>query len=204
MDHLHLRRQGTSSTYLKPHAPYSLKRDEGVAFRQAVSTIQTPKGYLSSSLSKYIGQNKLHGLKSHDHHVLLQQIIPACIRSFLQPGPRNAIIRLGHVFQRLCAKVVDCNDMDDLDNYTTETVCLLEMYFPPAFFDSMPHLVVHLPFQLRWCGPVQARWCYGIERYLFGLKGYVRNRARPEACIANGHMYSEALGFITEHLVLKS
>lgn len=204
MRHLQLQRQGTTSTFLKPHAPYSLRPAEGTVFRQTVSSIRTPSGYISSGLSKHFGQKKFQGLKSHDHHVLLQQIIPACIRSFLEPGPRDAIIRMGHVFRRLCAKVVDPSDMDNLDTYTAETLCLMEMYFPPAFFDSMPHLVVHLPYQLRWCGPVHSRWCYGIERFLFHLKGYIKNRARPEACIANGHLYSEALGFITEHLVLDS
>jgi hypothetical protein len=40
---------------------------------------------------------------------------------------------------------------------------------------------------------------YGLERYLFKLKEYVRNRARQEACIASGNLYTKALGFIIEH-----
>ena len=38
--------------------------------------------------------------------------------------------------------------------------------FPPGFFLLMQHLIVHLPFEARLGGPVQARWCYPIEQCL--------------------------------------
>ena len=34
------------------------------------------------------------------------------------------------------------------------------MIFPPSFFDSMEHLPVHLPFEVKVGGPVQYRWMY--------------------------------------------
>ncbi|KAG0594767.1 hypothetical protein M758_UG107600 [Ceratodon purpureus] len=46
------------------------------------------------------------------------------------------------------------------------------------------------------------RWCYGAERYLYFLQKYVRNRSKPEASIAQGYMYAEALGFMVKHLSL--
>jgi hypothetical protein len=38
------------------------------------------------------------------------------------------------------------------------------MIFPPSFFDSMEHLPVHLPFEVKVGGPVQYRWMYPFER----------------------------------------
>ena len=66
----------------------------------------------------------------------------------------------------------------------------------------MPHHMLHIPRELYWCGPVHARWMYGVERYLGHLKSFIRNKARPEGSIAMGYMYEEALGFVTEHFRL--
>jgi hypothetical protein len=83
-----------------------------------------------------------------------------------------------------------------------ETVCLLECWFPSIFFNVMTHLVVHLVDELELCGPMHGRWCYGIERYMYVLKKYVRNHSKPEGSMATSYMYSEALGFLVEHLAL--
>jgi hypothetical protein len=109
---------------------------------------------------------------------------------------------MGYVFQKLCSKAISADEVQALKLYTDETICLFELYFPPSFFDVMVHLVRHCVEQLEQCGPVHSRWMYGIERYMFRLKRYVRNRSRPEGCIATGNLYNEALGFITEHYSL--
>jgi hypothetical protein len=80
-----------------------------------------------------------------------------------------------------------------------ETLCMLEVWFPLAFFDLVTHLVIHLVDELEICGHVTACWCYPIERYLNVLKKYVRNKANPEGCIAFKYMYDEALGFCTKY-----
>jgi hypothetical protein len=58
------------------------------------------------------------------------------------------------------------------------------MIFPPAFFDIMMHLPVHVAWAAELGGPVSYRWMYPVERYLCTLKGYVRNKACPEDWIA--------------------
>ena len=198
-EELHLRPRPGRGNYLKPHPPYSFKSEEQDAFLKQVKSVKVPSTY-SAGMMRHVSQRKLHGLKSHDHHVLLQDIIPATIRGLLCRGARDAVIRLGHCFKKICQKAIDPNEMLPLQQYVAETMCLLEVWFPPAFFDIMPHLVLHLVDELDWLGPVYARWCYGAERYLYVLKKYVRNRNKPEASIATGYLYAEALGFMAEHL----
>ena len=135
-------------------------------------------------------------------HCLVQQIIPVTIRTLLQPLQRTALIRLGKSLSRICAKVVDKSEIDALRLYVVETICVLEVCFPPAFFDVMQHLLVHLVDELEVCGPVGGRWMYPCERYLGTLKSYVRSKAHPEASMANGYAADEALGFCTEYLNL--
>ena len=103
---------------------------------------------------------------------------------------------------RICSKAIDPAEMSNLNHYVAETMSLIKVWFPPAYFDIMPHLVVHLVEELDWFGPVHSRWCYGAERYLCVLKKYIRNRAKPEASFAKGYMYAKALGFMSEHISL--
>nr|GFB04706.1 hypothetical protein [Tanacetum cinerariifolium] len=76
------------------------------------------------------------------------------------------------------------------------TICELEMYFPPSFFDVMVHLVSHIVREIKTCGPTFLRDMYPFERYMGILKGYVRNRSRPEGCIIEGYATEEAIEFI--------
>jgi len=99
-------------------------------------------------------------------------------------------------------KVVDPHDIPSLKVYVAKTLFMLEIYFLLGFFDISTHLLIHLVDDLEICGPVGTRWCYPIERYLAILKHYVRNRAKPEGCMAMGYMYDEALGFCTKYLSL--
>jgi hypothetical protein len=55
--------------------------------------------------------------------------------------------------------------MQKLEAEIAETLSILETIFLPAFFDTMVHLMVHLPSQVRIGGPVQYRSMWAIERY---------------------------------------
>ena len=79
-------------------------------------------------------------------------------------------------------------------------LCKLEKIFPPAFFDVMVHLAVHLPDEAMVRGPVQFGWMYPIERRLYTLKRSVRNKARPEGSIAEAYVANEALTFCSRYM----
>ncbi|WOH09924.1 hypothetical protein DCAR_0729384 [Daucus carota subsp. sativus] len=74
------------------------------------------------------------------------------------------------------------------------------MNFPPAFFDIMVHLPIHLCNEIELGGPVHQRWMYSIERYLGKLKRYVRNKSKPEGSIAEGYLADECLIFCSRFL----
>ena len=187
--------------FIKPKAPFVFSARERQHFLDLVSTTKVPSGY-SSTLVKHVGEMRLSGLKSHDHHILLQQIVPAALRHSLSRGVRETIIRLSKLFQKICAKMIRVTELPSLYTDAAETLCMLEMYFPPGFFDIMPHLIIHLVRELEICGPVHSRWCYFVERYLGQLTKYVRDKSKPEAGMATGYMVDESLGFVTEYFSL--
>ena len=41
---------------------------------------------------------------------------------------------------------LNVDHIERLETNIIETLCKLEMIFPPSFFDSMEHLPIHLPF----------------------------------------------------------
>jgi hypothetical protein len=49
-------------------------------------------------------------------------------------------------------------------NIIIQTIYILEMIFPPLYFDSMKHLPIHLPFEVKVGGLIQYRWMYPFER----------------------------------------
>ena len=198
---LWLRPRANRQSFVKPHAPYVFTDAEKRIFIEEVSEICTPIGY-GSALGKHIKKSKFQGLKSHDYHCLIQQIIPVVSRTLLQPLQRTALMRLGKSLNRICARVVDKSEIAALRLYVAETLCVLEICFPPSFFDVMEHTLVHLVDEIKLCGPVGGRWMYPCERYLGTLKSFVRNKAQPEASMAKGYVAEEALGFCTEYLNL--
>jgi len=92
---------------------------------------------------------KLVGLKSHDCHMLMQQLLVVDIQDILPNKVRLAITRLCFFFHAICSKVIDPVKFDELENEAAIILCQLKMYFPPAFFDIMIHLIVHLSEKLN-------------------------------------------------------
>ena len=103
------------------------------------------------------------------------------VRGILPEKVMFSINRLCFFFNVICSKVIDPQQLDNLENETSIILCELEMYFPLSFFDIMIHLIVHLVLEIRFCGPVFLRWMYPVERYMKVLKGYTKNQYRPEA-----------------------
>uniref|UniRef100_A0A2N9EKC6 Transposase-associated domain-containing protein n=1 Tax=Fagus sylvatica TaxID=28930 RepID=A0A2N9EKC6_FAGSY len=97
-------------------------------------------------------------------------------------------------------KELGVEELDRLDHQIAEILCKLEQVFPPSFFDIMMHLPIHLAYEAKVAGPVQYSWMYPIERYLRTLKGYVRNKDRPERLIAEGYISEECMTFCSWYL----
>ncbi|XP_060673886.1 uncharacterized protein LOC132804022 [Ziziphus jujuba] len=103
-------------------------------------------------------------LKTHDSHVLLQQLFPVGIRPYIKKEVCGTIIEMCMFFQKLCARTLSVSDLDMLQEGIILTLCKLERIFPPAFFDIMVHLAVHLPYEAKMAGPIHTRWMYPFER----------------------------------------
>lgn len=197
--HLHLQPNADGSSFFMPDAPYVMKREEREEFLKTLRELKFPTNYVGP-LSNRITEGKLRGLKTHDFHILMQQILPLCLRNICDANVVGAIVRVSRIFRRICAKVVDADKRQEMLDDVAETVCTLEKEFPPSIFVIMMHLPIHLVEEMFICGPVHTRWMYPFERYMKGLKGFVKNKSKPEGSMAYGYLREEAIGFLNEYL----
>ncbi|XP_059649606.1 uncharacterized protein LOC132295377 isoform X1 [Cornus florida] len=160
---LHLIRNGDK--FMMPSARYTLSIEKQRSFCEWLKSVKFPYGYASNiSRCIHVKECKIFGLKSHDSHVLVQRLLPIAIRGYLDVDISNALIELGFFFKELCCRTLKLEILEQLEKDIVVTLCKLEMIFPPAFFDVMVHLAVHLPREAILAGLVQYRWMYPIER----------------------------------------
>ncbi|KAL4038879.1 hypothetical protein IC575_002515 [Cucumis melo] len=186
---------------VKPHASYTLTTSERVEFCKFLKSVKFLDGFVSNiSRCVHEREGKISGLKTHDCHVLLHQLLPIDIRAFLPKNVYTAITELCNFFRDLCVRTIRVNDLDRLQADIIIILCKLERIFPPAFFSVMVHLALHLPYETKISGPVSYSWMYPIERSLRTLKQYFRNKARPEGSIAEGYVMNESSTFCSRYL----
>jgi hypothetical protein len=75
----------------------------------------------------------------------------------------DTIITINHLtdlqsFKTLCNKEYNLTKNHHLKTKVVYVLCLLEMVFPPSFFDLMTNLVIHLINELDMCEPMHVGW----------------------------------------------
>ena len=146
-------------------ACYTLSSEEKTKICKFLKSVKVPDGY-SSNISRCVSvkECKINGLKSHDSHILLEQLLPMAMHGIVPNNVYDVITELNIFFRELCSKVLKKEALECLESQIVITLCKLERIFPPAFFDVMVHLTVHLATEAKIVGPVQYRWMYPIER----------------------------------------
>nr|GEY62928.1 hypothetical protein [Tanacetum cinerariifolium] len=67
------------------------------------------------------------------------------------------IIELCFLFKQICSATLMKNDMLKAQIKVVDILCDLELIYPPALFDIMIHLVIHLPLEALEGGPIRPR-----------------------------------------------
>jgi hypothetical protein len=140
-----------STKILKPQAPYVLTWDELNTFLSQLGSLKVPIDY-GASLAKHVANKKLGSMKTHDYHLLMQKLLPLCLRGLMAFEPQMATMWLSCVFHWVCVKVWNPNEIGSLQEDVAFTIYLLKKKFPPTFFDIMIHLLLHIVDELEILG----------------------------------------------------
>ncbi|XP_020245318.1 uncharacterized protein LOC109823444 [Asparagus officinalis] len=82
----------------------------------------TPKGQVQ------IRESKIIGLKSHDYHVLMQQLLPLAMRTSLRNDVGLVLNDYCSFFRELCSKVIDVHLIEKLEQSIPIILCKLEVF----------------------------------------------------------------------------
>ncbi|XP_055803422.1 uncharacterized protein LOC129872461 [Solanum dulcamara] len=179
-----------------------------LAIRQGLHPIEDEDNILLPAACYALSPQEKLKLCNFIANFKVPDILPVAIRGLLPKKVCEPIIALGNFFKNRYAKCLKIEDLDILEAEIPIILYKLQMVFPPAFFDIMIHLPIHLVREAKLGGPVQYRDMYPIERYLRTLKGDVRNLGRPEGSIAEGasifNIYGDGFRFQTKELVRKT
>jgi hypothetical protein len=137
---------------------------------------------------------------SHDCHIMLTVFLPIVIRVIGPDYVKMVITRMCYFFNCITEKVIDEVELPILKEFIAETLCQLEMCFPPSFFDIMPHLMMHMVDQIHELGPVYLHQMWTYERFMSTLNRYVHNRAYPEGSMIEAYKTEEAVNCCTRYV----
>ena len=121
-------RVDSKKTYL-PLTYYLLSNNEKkkIVF-QTLSNLKVPKGYCSSFKNLMsLKELELFGIKSHDYHAVMQQLLLVALCLIFPKHVRYTILCI--FFYELRTKVVDVPKLNEVYNELVVTLCLFEKYF---------------------------------------------------------------------------
>jgi hypothetical protein len=130
----------------------------------------------------------------------MTQILPVAIRGIMDEHVRDTLFGLCNFFDVITRKSIGVRQLKMLQDEIVVILCELEIYFPPAFCDICVHLLLHVVEDIKQLGPTFLHNMMPFERQNGVMKGYVRNRARPDASMAKGFLTYECISFCQNYL----
>ncbi|XP_047342609.1 uncharacterized protein LOC124946061 [Impatiens glandulifera] len=124
-----------------------------------------------------------------------ERLVPIAFKKLLPKFVWGTLTDVSNFMHDLSSTTLNISKMQTLELEIPVILCNLEKIFPLSFFDSMEHLLVHLPYEAKIGGPVQYRWMYPFERFLKNVNQKVKNKARIEASICNAYILEEISTF---------
>ncbi|KAL0310141.1 UNVERIFIED_CONTAM: hypothetical protein Sangu_2457500 [Sesamum angustifolium] len=109
-----------------PKVVYTLTKEQRRRIYEWIRVLKFLDGY-ASNIARCVDMMglRMHGVKSHDCHIFIDgSFIP---KHILDP--------------------LDVAKLHELAQSIVVIMCNLKKIFPPALFDSMEHLIVHLPYE---------------------------------------------------------
>ncbi|KAK1669200.1 hypothetical protein QYE76_057359 [Lolium multiflorum] len=198
-EHLHI--DETQEKPDLPEAVYYMESSKKKMFCGLVKNVRFPDNHASSMYNKVrLEENKFVGLKTHDCHILFEEILPLAVMKTLPEEVALPLVKLAKCFKVITSKIVSNKEIAIVEEQLPEISCQLEKIFPPTFFDIMEHLVIHLPAEVRLAGPVQFRNMWSTEMFIGNMKNWVHNRSHPEGSIADSYLFDECLTFCSRYV----
>ncbi|GJZ37825.1 zinc finger, CCHC-type containing protein [Tanacetum coccineum] len=123
---LHLKNHPNKKAYLPP-ACYTMTSVEKSNFLQILKNLKVPDGYASNiSRGVSLKDRKIMNLKSHDGHILMQDILMIALRASMFSRSQTRVVKvisdLCSFFKGLCNRVLDMRVLDKMEHDIVQTL----------------------------------------------------------------------------------
>jgi hypothetical protein len=90
-----------------PAACFTMSNKEKYDFLAVLANMKVPDGY-ASNVSRCVKLKKrsIRGLKSHDSHIIMQQLMPIALRGPLPEKVTKPLIEMSSFFNEICSKIL--------------------------------------------------------------------------------------------------
>jgi hypothetical protein len=187
-EELHPQKRSNGKAYL-PLASYTLTTEEKRAICKCLHEIRVPIGF-STNIKNLVSMSelKISGYNTYDCYLSLFLSI-----AINHPYLKMVITCMCHFFNAISKKVIDVSELDELCKEIRVTMCQLETCFPPSFFDTMEHYMIHLADQIFVLGYLYVHYMYMYKCHIVVMKGYVRNHAHPKGSMIVSYTIERSL-----------
>jgi hypothetical protein len=122
----------------RPRAPYCLKPVERKEILKWLKKLKFLDCYAANiKRAVNVGTGKLNGLKSHDYHITMEQLLPVMLHGYFDIDLWKMFAELSYFYMQLCAKQVSKTMMQKFEKEILILVCKMEKVFPPGWFNAM-------------------------------------------------------------------
>jgi hypothetical protein len=114
----------------KPRAPFVLKVKDIKEVMRWIKRLKFPDSY-AVRLKRCVNltAGKIHGLKSHDYHIIMKRLLHVRLHEYLDDEIWKALAELSYFYRQLCAKEIKKDVMEKLEKEISVLICKLKKYF---------------------------------------------------------------------------
>jgi hypothetical protein len=108
----------------EPLAAFCLKVKDRKEVVRWIKRLKFPDCYtaeLKRCVNVMVG--KIHGLKSHDYHIIMERLLPIMLRGYLDDEIWEALAELSYFYRKRCAKEIKKDMMEKLENKIPVPIC---------------------------------------------------------------------------------
>jgi len=168
-EELHIRTRENGNPF-KTKAKYTLSVEQRRALYEWLRLLSLSDGHSSNFANKVDPSSaRLQNMKSHNHHVFLEVLLPIAFSS-LPAEVLEPLLALSDFFKNLCANELREDLPMEMHHTIPIVLCKLKTIFPPAFWNVMEHVPVHLAQEAYLGGQVHYRWMYPFGRFFNWMK----------------------------------
>jgi hypothetical protein len=180
---------------------YNLMNDKKRVVCQLLRGVKVPTGF-SSNIKSLVSMKDptMTNYNSHYYRVMLMLFLPIVIRAIGPEYVKMVITQMSYFFNRITQKVIDKAELPAPKQFIAETLCQLEMCFPPSYFDIVAHLMMHMVDQIQQLGPMYLHRMWTYEWFMLTLNRYVHNHAHPEGSMIKAYTTEEAVNCYTKYI----